>query len=152
MAGKNPLNYTTTIDADKSASECVAMLARHGASAVGLTFSGGTPTGLSFTVTTTWGPRQYILPVNVAGTNNALVKAYKKNAIPRRFTEIEQAERVAWRVLKDWLEAQLALIEAGVVVLEQVMLPYVQGNDGRTLWAVYSEQQALEAGKGDGKR
>lgn len=31
-----------------------------------------------------------------------------------------------------------------------IMLPYVQGNDGRTLWAVYSEQQVIESGKEGG--
>lgn len=146
MAGKGPLNYTTTIDPDKSAAECVAMLARHGASAIGLTFDAGKPTGLTFSIATPWGLRQYSLPVNTAGTQKALLAAYRKGNVTRRFTAPEQAERVGWRVLKDWLEAQLALIEAGVADLPQVMLPYVHVEHGRTLWSVYSEQQALEAG------
>jgi hypothetical protein len=36
---KGPLNYTTTIDATKSASECIARLAQHGASAIGITYN-----------------------------------------------------------------------------------------------------------------
>jgi hypothetical protein len=146
MAGKGPLNYTTTIDADKTAAECVSLLARHGAGAIGLTFDEGRPTGLSFSISTAWGPRQYSLPINTAGTQKALLAAYQKGKITRRFTEPEQAARVGWRVMKDWLEAQLALIEAGVADLPQVMLPYVHVDHGRTLWSVYSEQQALEAG------
>jgi hypothetical protein len=54
---------------------------------------------------------------------------------------------VAWRVLKDWLEAQLALIEAGVADMSQVMLPYMRGDDGLTVWQRYleREQAAIEA-------
>jgi hypothetical protein len=146
-SGKNPLNFSTTIEADKTASECVSMLARHGAGAVSIAFDAGKPTGLSFTIGTQWGPRQYSLPVNIDGTQKALLAAYRKGTISRRFSERDQAERVGWRVIKDWLESQLALIEAGLLNLPQVMLPYVQGDDGRTMWEVYSgTQQALEAG------
>ena len=42
--------------------------------------------------------------------------------------------RVAWRILKDWVEAQLALIETGMVSVEQVFLPYCQSGNGETLF------------------
>lgn len=151
MAGKNPLNYSTSIEADKTAAECVSILARHSAGSINLSFEGGKPTGLSFSIQTMWGPKQYALPINLNGTQKALIAAYGKGQISRRFTERDQAERVGWRVVKDWLESQLALIEAGLADLPQIMLPYVQGDDGRTLWAVYSETQAIEAGKEEGK-
>lgn len=145
--GKGPLNYTTTIDPAKSATECVARLAAFGATAVGMTYDGkGFPTGLTFQIATEWGPRQFSLPVNTEGTRKALDRAYKAGHIAPRYTGPEHAGRVAWRVLKDWLEAQLALIEAGVANLTQVMLPYVHVEKGKTLWQAYSEQAALEAG------
>ena len=145
---KGPLNYTTTIDATKSASECIARLAQHGASAIGITYELTKPTGLSFVIDTPYGPRSFALPVNVRGTQKALQENYRRGKIPRRYSELDQAERVAWRVLKDWLEAQLALIEAGVADMTQVMLPYMQGDDGLTVWQRYleREQAAIEAG------
>jgi hypothetical protein len=149
--GKGPLNYTTTIEATKSASECIAKLAQHGASAIGITYALTKPTGLSFSIGTPYGPRAFALPVNVRGTHKALCEGYKKGAVPNRYTTLDQAERVAWRVLKDWLEAQLALIEAGVADMTQVMLPYMQGDDGLTVWQRYLEREdalALEAGSG----
>lgn len=148
MPTKGPLNYTTTIDAAKSATECVARLAQHGASGIGISYDTGRPTGLSFVIGTPWGPRQYALPVNVTGTRKALEKAYAGGRISRRYAEQDQAERVAWRVLKDWLEAQLALIEAGVAELPEVMLPYLKGDDGLTVWQRYleREQTAITAG------
>jgi hypothetical protein len=143
---KGPLNYTTTIEATKSASECIARLAQHGASAIGITYELTKPIGLSFAIDTPWGPRSYALPVNVRGTHKALQVAFRGGKVPRRYTELDQAERVAWRVLKDWLEAQLAMIEAGVADMAQVMLPYMQTGDGLTVWQKYleREQAAIE--------
>lgn len=144
-----PLNYTTTIDPLKTAGECVQRLAIHGASAIGMTYHDGKPTGLHFAIQTVHGPRSYALPVNVTGTQKALEKAWRANKIPRSRASMDQAERTSWRVLKDWLEAQLALIEAGVAEMPQVMLPYmVVGIDGETVWTRFleNEQLALTAG------
>lgn len=146
--GKGPLNYTTTIDAMKSAGECIAALAKHGASAVGIRYDNAVPTGLSFQIRTVWGDRAFSLPVNIAGTEKAMREANRKGLVPNRYLGRDQAIRVSWRVMKDWLEAQLALIEAGVADLPQVMLPYLHTPDGRTLWDAYQENEtkALEAG------
>jgi hypothetical protein len=145
---RGPLNYTTTIEATKSASECIARLAQHGAGAIGITYALMKPTGLSFVIDTPYGPRSFALPVNVRGTHKALQEGYRRGAVPNRYNNLEQAERVAWRVLKDWLEAQLALIEAGVADMTQVMLPYMQDEGGMTVWQRYleREQAAIEAG------
>lgn len=146
---KGPLNYTTTIDATKSASECIARLAEHGASAIGMTYADKKPAGLTFRIETVHGMRQFSLPVNVDGTYKALVRARNTGGIPPRYADREQAERVSWRVLKDWLEAQLALIEAGVADMAEVMLPYLNvAPGGVTLYQAYLENEhlALTAG------
>lgn len=144
MAGR-PLDYTTTIDPGKSAAECVARLAGFGATAISITYDGkGFPIGLTFQVGTEWGPRLFSLPVN--GTRRALDRARKAGRVAPRFTGQEHAGRVAWRVLKDWLEAQLALTDAGLADLVQVMLPYVQVEKGKTLWQAHCEHAAIEAG------
>lgn len=147
--GRGPLNYTTTIDATKSAAECIARLASHGASAIGITYSARKPTGLTFQIETVHGMRQFSLPVNVEGTYKALIRARNEGRIPPRYAERDQAERVSWRVLKDWLEAQLALIEAGVADMAEVMLPYLNVDGGLTLYQAFlaNERRAIEAGR-----
>lgn len=141
-----PLNYTTSIDPAKTAAECQARLARHGAAAIGITYSKGTPTGLHFQITTPHGPQNYALPVNVEGTRQALLRAYEKGGIPLARTSVEQARRTAWRVTKDWLEAQLALIEAGVSDLAEVMLPWMLTDSGQTVYQVFAERNQLAIG------
>jgi hypothetical protein len=146
---KGPLNYTTTIDATKSASECIARLASHGADAIGITYTDRKPAGITFRIGTVHGMRQFSLPVNIDGTHKALQRAVREGRIPPRYGDRAQAERVAWRVLKDWLEAQLALIEAGVAEMDQVMLPYLHvGDSGLTLYQAFleNERKAIEGG------
>ena len=52
-----------------------------------------------------------------------------------RLQSKEQARRVAWRIIKDWIDAQLALVEVRLVSLPEVFLPYaVSPRSGRTLY------------------
>ena len=144
--GKAILNYTTTIAADKTAMECVGLLAGHGATKVGMTFGEARqPDGLEFIIDTPFGPRGYELPVNIAGTAKALQAAYQRGRAERKHTTPEQARRVAWRIMKDWIEVQVALIEAGMVDLTQVMLPYLRVEEGKTLYSAWldSERKAI---------
>jgi predicted DNA-binding transcriptional regulator AlpA len=124
------------------APEVQALLAEHGASGVATMYDAGKPMGLSFVLPTSAGDRTFTLPVLVDGVERQL-----QEVSDRRYRTREQAERVAWRVIKDWVEAQVALIEAGMATLEQIMLPYLQVEPGRTLYEVYAQQgaRALEA-------
>ena len=36
-----------------------------------------------------------------------------------------QAKRVAWRIVKDWVEAQMALLDTTMMSLDQIFLPYM---------------------------
>jgi hypothetical protein len=82
--------------------------------------------------------RHYLLPVR-AERVEAVLKADK---IPPRYKTAAQAERVAWRIVKDWLEAQLAIIRTEMVTLDQVMLAYMQVNEnGDTVYDLYLGSQ-----------
>ena len=56
-------------------------------------------------------------------------------------TAYEHAERVAWRIVRDWLDAQLALIETQQATADQVLLPYRVLEGGRTVYEAVIEQQ-----------
>jgi hypothetical protein len=67
------------------------------------------------------------------------------------YTSREHAAKVAWRVVNEWLEANLALIATQMATIDQVMLPYLHVDDDRTLWQAYQEREnalELEAGRG----
>ena len=148
------LNYTTTIAATKTVGEMQAALASAGASRIAVDYDDGAPCALTFTLPTPHGDRYFTLPVNVKAMHALLVKqdrAGKLRGTVATRSSLAQAERVAWRVMKDWLLAQLALVETQMADLDQVMLPYLQIDvDGRTLYSSYKEREALalEAGGG----
>ena len=158
-----PLNYTTTIPVEQTVIECQSILAAAGAASVTVEFDDGQPSGLSFRLKTPHGLRHFTLPVDVAAMQAVLVKARRDGGFAslhasyaklQHYTSREHAARVAWRVVKDWLEANLALIAARMATIDQVMLPYlhiqVEGEE-RTLFEHYKAQEAraLEAGNAD---
>ena len=82
------------------------------------------------------------MPANIAAVQRILKKQALTGKIPRRYTDdIEQATRTAWRILKDWLLAQLALIETGMASVEQVFLPYAQNPSGQTVYEALIEKK-----------
>lgn len=134
-------NYTTEVDVYKSLGEIQAALASHGARKIMVDYdAAGQPIGVMFAIETPIGPRGVCLPANVDGVR-AVFDQQKVRAKPG------QAERTAWRNIRDWIMAQMAIIEAGQVQLEEVFLPYLTDNRGKTLYQLYrGGQLALEGG------
>ena len=52
----------------------------------------------------------------------------------------EQAERVAWRQLLRWIQAQLAMIDTGMVATHEVFMPYVLDRNGRSFFEVFAAE------------
>lgn len=46
-------------------------------------------------------------------------------------------------IIKDWVDAQLAIIESDMVTLEQVFLPYMQVKGNQTLYETMVERRFL---------
>lgn len=140
------LNYTTTINANRTISEMQAMLVRAGASSVTLHYDGfGHTTGLTFSVRTKYGPQQFTLGVDIAAVQTVLAKQRTRGSMADRMETVrDQAERTAWRVARSWLEAQMAMVEIGLASLDQVMLPYLHvDRAGTQLYTAYQEQQSV---------
>lgn len=150
-----PLNYTTTIPVHQTVVECQSILASAGASSVAVHFEDGRPAGLSFTLKTPHGMRAFTLPVDIPAMQAVLKKADFSSLKASRskldqLVSLEHAGMVAWRVVKDWLEANLALIAAQMATLDSVMLPFLHVDGERTLYQAYQEREtalALAAGE-----
>lgn len=127
------LNYTTKVPVAKTMGEVTAMLVKSGARQVMTEYDDdGSPAGLTFSVDTELGMRGFTLPVRAGAVEKLLANSPRSEA---RGTE--QSHRVAWRIIKDWLEAQLALIETDMVTFDQVMLPYMRSAKGGTFYEQY---------------
>jgi hypothetical protein len=119
------LNYTTTVEVSKSIGEIHAILIRHGALDILNTYKDGAIIGVGFRMQTSMGEQCFQLPANIAGVQLTLKKQRLAGKLQPRFADPAQAARVAWRIVKDWLEAQLALVEAGMTTMDEVMFPYM---------------------------
>jgi hypothetical protein len=141
------LNYTTTIDVHKTMGEIQEKLAKAGALAISIDYGeGGTPTALTFVVKIRDVLVNFRLPSRHEGVFRRLTL---DENVPNRFRTEDQARRVAWRIIKDWVEAQLAIIEAGQAELAEVFLPYAVMPNGRTLFQEFeTNKNLLEAHNG----
>lgn len=145
------LNYTTTIAVEKTVGEIQRLLAKNGARSIQLDFDAeGEPIALAFQVETKVGVVGYRLPANIDAIHRVLTQQHQRGAVQRRFVTREQAGRVGWRILKDWVEAQMALLETGMVSLDELMLPWmIAGKQGETFYQLFASQQlSLPAAKG----
>lgn len=135
-------NYTTDIPVNKTVSEIHLMLADHGAKRILFDYGADSKvTAISFTIDTPSGEQAVKLPANADRVREVL-RQQKNSPRNRNRSQIddsqEQAERVAWRIVKDWLAAQLAILETEMVTVQQVFLPYFLNRQGQTLYEVYS--------------
>jgi len=130
------LNYTTSISAEKTLSEIQYKLAKAGVQAVMSEYGpDGVMSAISFRMDTTHGICHFRLPANIEGVYESL----DSTKLPNRLKTRDQAVRVGWRILKDWIEAQLAIVEAGMAEMTEVFLPYAITHDGQTLYRMLSD-------------
>lgn len=142
------LNYSTTIKASKTAGEVTQILVKGGARQIMSEFdSEENASGISFSVMTSEGVRGFSLPVNAEPVLRIIKKDPK---VPHRLKTSEQAHNVAWRIMKDWLEAQMALIATEMVTIDQVMLPYMRTIDGGTFYDAYVQGLGTQPALGQG--
>jgi hypothetical protein len=129
------LNYTTSVSVDRTISQIQGILVAHGARAIMINYNANRePESLSFVVPTAQGELPFRLPANVKAVEQIMFQerlaGYRKEGQPAR---------VGWRILKDWVEAQMAIIEARMVTMEEVFLPYLIGKSNRTLYQVMQD-------------
>ncbi len=152
---------TTKIPPEKTAQQVATLLGQAGACAVQTEYKNRKVVALSFTIEINTGshstPQIHAMPFRLPIQVDPLFiifqgrrSRYKRST----FTEQDQAkaERVAWRQILRWVEAQLALIEIGMVKMEEVFLPYMQVGINETFYqrlAANSFQQLLPPPPGE---
>lgn len=140
------LNYTTTVESFKTVSEIEYILMKHKAKSIMKNYDGESITGLSFLIDAGVQKIPVRLPVKVDECLKVLKKEKMENPRKQIKDTREQAERVAWRILKDWVEAQMALLDIEMVRFEEIFLPYIETSSGQTIYEKLEEKQFLLEG------
>jgi hypothetical protein len=128
---------TTAISAEKTAGEILAVLVSGGATQVALQYENKKISALRFGLEV---PKRGTVVFNLPARIDPVFKiingrrkwAHDRNEFANK--DRDQAERIAWRQLYRWVQAQVALIETGMVEAGEVFLPYAQDESGQTLW------------------
>lgn len=123
------LNYTTSVAAEKTASQIQAILGGGGAQAVMSEYEDGEISAISFRFEMEGQLLSFRLPINKEG----VLRALRRDCEPR-YVNTEQATRTAWRIIKDWVEAQMAIVDAKQADMVEVFLPYLQDDTGTTIY------------------
>jgi hypothetical protein len=136
-------NYSTSVDSYKTISEIQQLLAKKGARQINIKNDAkGNPISLSFLILWDAKPIAFMLPCNFEGIKRAMLNDRK---IARNQCTVDQALRVGWRIVKDWVSAQLAIVEAEACTMPQVFLPYAVTKTGQTLYEQIDQNKAMLA-------
>ncbi len=136
------LNYTTKIDHWTTITQIQFALSKCHVQKIVVDTSTGVPSGINFSILWHDTPVFYSLPCNFKGVLRAMEKNRK---ISRSKCTEEQALRVGWRIVKDWIEAQLAIVEAEVCTMAEVFLPYAVTKEGKTIYKMVEENKSMLA-------
>lgn len=117
-------NYTTRISSAKTIIEIERLLVGFGAEKIQKEYlKDGSCIGLAFIVSSDNRELLVKLPANV---NKVLTVLYpSKHGRAHTVVQKKKAGMVAWRVLKDWIHAQLSLVKIGQAEATQIFLPYM---------------------------
>ena len=134
----NLKNYSTGVSVEKSIGEIERLLATFGCEAIMKDYtSDGRVRSLAFK----YQNNAYKLPVNTEGVFNVMFGSKRiRHGVNSQRNREEQAYRVAWRILKDWIHAQLSIVVSGQATPEQIMLPYMW-NGRKTVYEAFKDGQ-----------
>lgn len=128
-------NYASTVTASKSVQHIEDVLIAHGANSILKQVEDKKLIGIAFIIKVNDCDIPFRLPARI----NCVEKLLKGNIKRPRSGTLQnitaQAERTAWKILSDWIDAQCALIDLQQVKLEEVFLPYIYDHSsGRTFF------------------
>ena len=151
MATKRTLfRETTDVPVTRSVAGIIDMLVQAGARTINQEYaSDGKITGIRFTLPVKDSVATFALPARVHAVE-VLLKRRKQSS--SRMSDAnkrqlrEKSERIAWRQLFAWVEAQLAMIQSEMVEPAEVFLPYALSEaSGLTFFQVFKENGRLLA-------
>ena len=135
------LNYTTQIDYHKTISEIQKILASNGAKKIVIDNNdNGIPVAMTFSIFWKESYIGFCLPCNF---KNIYLALKKDSRVPKKLRTEEQAVRVGWRIIKDWVAAQMAIVQSELATMTEIFLPYAITAEGRTLYKFIENNQHL---------
>lgn len=130
--------------ANRSINEIQESLVKHGATDILFNYEEGTGRieALKFMLPVKGKKEAFALPVNWQRFQQVL-----KNQKAGKWNDEDYVYLVAWRNIRDWVLAQMALYETAIVDIPQVFLPFMTRGKSTLYEAIMSGQLQLGPGK-----
>ncbi len=129
---------TTQIAPERTVSEIQQVLMMHGATAILMEYEAMAVSAVSFKYVVDGQEIPFCLPCRWREVETLLRKSGKR---PKSDDTFEKwARRVAWRIVFRWVEAQMAFVETNMVKVQEVFFPYIQTQNGQTLFQVQEKR------------
>lgn len=119
-----------------------SVLASHGANKIMYDYStDGTLEALTFGMQIEGVQIGFRLPALVENVVEIMYGGKDRYGFPKKITDAQRAQayKTAWANIRDWIDAQMALIDTKQVKLEQVFLPYMMGKNNESLYEQISK-------------
>ena len=121
----NIKNYTSSVPVINSIGKIEFRLAQAGATHIAKSYEREKPTGMIFQIPVNNTPLTFKLPAKIEKVRDYLINQRNKPPKPEARKTIElQAERTAWKILADWIDIQVSLIQLDQAEPAEVFLPY----------------------------
>jgi hypothetical protein len=118
-------NYTSSVSSEKSVSQIEITLVRHGAKNIFKTYEDKSLNGIAFTMPINGKDIPFKIPARTANIEKRMLSSIKK---PRKGTidKIkQQSARTAWKILLEWVQIQMTLIDMDQADFMEVFMPYI---------------------------
>lgn len=121
----NLKNYTSEVSAYSSISRIEKCLVTAGATNISKKYENGICTAITFRMMVNGIPLFFQLPAKANACFDVMWKEVKRPRHDTKQKTMEQSERTAWKIVCDWVEVQLSMIQLEQAEPLQVFLPYV---------------------------
>jgi hypothetical protein len=126
----NLKNYTSEVPASTSLAKIEKYLVEAGASDISKSYDDKKVcSSIRFRIVVNQVPVFFQLSANIEACYKVLKQKVKRPTATNYDKIKEQAERTAWKIISDWVEVQLSMIQLEQAKLLQVFLPYVFNPD-----------------------
>ena len=119
-------NYTSQVPSSRSITYIEHRLVSNGARDIMKQYGPeGELTAICFTIEINGNKIPFKLPAKVERCFDILMAQVKRPQPNTKKIKKQQAERTAWKILADWVDIQMSLIELGQAEIMEIFLPYV---------------------------
>ena len=133
----NLKNYRSTSPMPSIFSAIEKTLTDHNAKQIVRDFDNGRVTAISFVIETNRGPLAVRLPARF----DRVKAIFDQQGL--RYNP-DQPYRTSWATIRDWVAAQMALIDWEMVKIEEVFLPYAVTKNGKTYFELFDSGELLK--------